>query len=145
MQSHHYEHAHTLLDTDVLESAICIGENGYLILRLEDNLDLQSIKPDLDFLETSSGRSLRITSAQSNSSMIDYSLRYFAPKYGVKEDPATGSANMIAAHFWRERFNQTNFCCYQAPARGGIIYSKFKNDELWVGGKVTMLADLYNR
>lgn len=116
-----------------------MGKDGYLILRLQDDTNLTVIQPNLELLEQTTNRALIVTSAQTTDPDIDYQIRYFAPQYGVKEDSATGSANEVAAHFWRKRLNKVEMRCYQASNAGGQIYIKNDGSGLWIGGQVKPL------
>lgn len=135
-----YPHSQALLGRDFLESAACMGSEGYLIVRVDDDLDIREIEPNLSVLEATTNKALILTSRQTQDSGINYSLRYFAPQYGVPEDPATGSANEVAAQFWFSRINTQTLKCYQASASGGTIYAeKDENGHIWIGGKVVAL------
>ena len=46
--------------------------------------------------------------------------RYFAPAYGIPEDPVTGSAHCTIGPYWRERLGATVFA-EQASPRGGDL------------------------
>lgn len=131
--------AEELVDADISETAASMGENGYLIIRLHDNTDLTEIQPNLALLQQCTTRALIITSAHTADPNVDYQIRYFAPQYGVLEDSATGSANEIAAHFWRKKLSGDEMCCYQASAAGGKIYVHDDDNRLWIGGRARRL------
>ena len=46
--------------------------------------------------------------------------RYFAPAYGIPEDPVTGSAHCAIGPFWRNDLGAT-LSAEQASARGGEL------------------------
>lgn len=49
----------------------------------------------------------------------DFVLQYFAPSYGIPEDPATGANHCILAPFWAGRLGKRRLVAHQASARGG--------------------------
>ena len=66
--------------------------------------------------------------------------RYFAPAYGIPEDPVTGSAHCALGPFWAERLGRTRLVCRQASARGGLVRVEVRGDRVLLGGQaVTVL------
>jgi PhzF family phenazine biosynthesis protein len=51
----------------------------------------------------------------------DMVSRFFAPYYGVPEDPVTGSAHCALTPFWAGRLGKKTLLAYQASARGGEL------------------------
>jgi PhzF family phenazine biosynthesis protein len=51
----------------------------------------------------------------------DMVSRFFAPYYGVPEDPVTGSAHCALTPFWAKRLNKKTLKARQASARGGDL------------------------
>jgi len=52
---------------------------------------------------------------------VDYCYRFFAPYYGVDEDPVTGSANCTLGPLWAERLDKTELSAAQLSRRGGEL------------------------
>jgi predicted PhzF superfamily epimerase YddE/YHI9 len=51
----------------------------------------------------------------------DMVSRFFAPYYGVPEDPVTGSAHCALTPFWAKRVGRKTLLARQASARGGDL------------------------
>ncbi len=51
----------------------------------------------------------------------DMVSRFFAPYYGVPEDPVTGSAHCALTPFWAKRLGRKTLLARQASARGGDL------------------------
>ena len=51
----------------------------------------------------------------------DMVSRFFAPYYGVPEDPVTGSAHCALTPFWAKRLGKKTLLARQASARGGDL------------------------
>jgi predicted PhzF superfamily epimerase YddE/YHI9 len=65
---------------------------------------------------------------------VDVSIRVFAPRLGVAEDPVTGSA-MCAIAPWRvEKVGSPTVSVRQASARGGVMFSRLFEHNVEVAG-----------
>ena len=87
-----------------------------------------------------------IVTAQATTPGFDFVSRFFAPRLGVPEDPATGSAHCSLAPFWAKRLGKTIMTGYQASKRGGVVGVELKGDRVLLKGKavttlVGVLAD----
>ncbi len=70
-------------------------------------------------LEVKAG-SLQAT-AQGDGKPYDFVSRFFAPHFGVPEDPVTGSAHSALVPFWAHRLNKKTLRARQVSARGGNL------------------------
>lgn len=84
------------------------------IKALKLNDDLENI-----LLEVKAG-SLQAT-AQGDGEPYDFVSRFFAPHFGVPEDPVTGSAHGALVPFWAKRLNKKTLKARQLSARGGDL------------------------
>lgn len=50
--------------------------------------------------------------------------RYFAPKLGIPEDPATGAIHCALVPFWADRLSKPAIRAYQASKRGGEMVGR---------------------
>ncbi|HXL71582.1 MAG TPA: PhzF family phenazine biosynthesis protein [Rhizomicrobium sp.] len=76
--------------------------------------DLENI-----LLEVKAG-SLQAT-AQGDGKPYDFVSRFFAPHFGVPEDPVTGSAHSALVPFWANRLDKKTMKARQISARGGDL------------------------
>ncbi len=53
--------------------------------------------------------------------LTDVVSRYFAPSFGIDEDPVTGSAHCDLAPYWCARLGRDEFSAQQVSARGGEL------------------------
>jgi predicted PhzF superfamily epimerase YddE/YHI9 len=65
---------------------------------------------------------------------VDVSLRVFAPRLGLSEDPVTGSAMCALAPWWAQRTGSPTLSAHQASARGGVMYSRLFERNVEVAG-----------
>ena len=70
-----------------------------------------------------------------NNEDIDYVLRYFSPKYGIDEDPVTGSAQTLLVPYWQQKTNKTTFNVRQISARGGKLMCRDAGERVLIAGK----------
>ena len=81
--------------------------------------DVRALAPDVRALAlTPAGV---IVTAPSDGAPFDFVSRYFAPYWGIPEDPVTGSAHCALAPYWADRLGRTRLKAYQASRRGGEL------------------------
>jgi PhzF family phenazine biosynthesis protein len=82
-----------------------------------------------------------IITAPSSRAGLDFVSRYFSPKYGIDEDPVTGSAHTLLVPYWQEVMGQDVFHAMQISKRGGKLYCRAEGDRVKIGGQaVTFFA-----
>jgi len=84
--------------------------------------DVRGLRPDFRRLAEACG-SVRgvIATAKSNDPRYDFVSRYFAPGFGIDEDPVTGSAHCCLGPYWSVKLEKTELTGYQASSRGGVV------------------------
>ena len=119
-----------------------VGRNrmDYLVL-LEKEADVWGLKPDITRLASVEARGVIVTApAEGGESGYDFVSRFFAPRYGVNEDPVTGSAHCCLGPFWQRRLGASSLTGYQASARGGLVRVKVAGERVALAGQaVTVL------
>ena len=65
----------------------------------------------------------------------DYVYRFFAPRQGIPEDPATGSANCTLVPYWAARLGKTELVAKQLSARGGDLRCTLQGDRVLIAGR----------
>ena len=67
--------------------------------------------------------------------------RYFAPAFGIDEDPVTGSAHCALAPYWAERLGRPTLTARQVSKRGGTLEVTVDGDRVRLTGHaVTVLS-----
>lgn len=66
---------------------------------------------------------------------IDYVSRFFAPKAGIPEDPATGSAQCVLMPYWAARLGRQRLVSRQISARGGAFECELAGERVKIGGR----------
>ena len=106
---------------------------AYLVLVDDENI-LLSLQPDFSVLAGLNGVGVIVT-AESDDEKYDFVSRFFAPSYGIDEDPVTGMAHCALAPFWAQRLGKNNMLAYQASNRGGEIRIKLLEDRVLLSGE----------
>jgi PhzF family phenazine biosynthesis protein len=70
---------------------------------------------------------------------VDFVSRYFAPGFGIPEDPVTGSANCTLAPYWAARLGKPQLRARQVSRRGGEITCALAGDRVHIGGKARLV------
>ena len=69
---------------------------------------------------------------------VDFVSRFFAPKAGIDEDPATGSSHCTLVPYWASRLGRTSLHALQLSRRGGEFFCRTDGDRVRIaGGTVT--------
>lgn len=114
------------------------GGIAMVMLLFDDEEEIRSIAPDFAALEKLPFDSFVVTSPGTQS---DFVSRFFAPRFGIPEDPVTGGAHCALIPFWAERLGKQKLHARQLSARGGELFCELNGDRVRIGGH----ARLYMR
>lgn len=136
-----------------------VGWNGsdYLV-ELDSDEMVRALKPDFAALGSIGTRGVIATAAASNGGgspspkggasgagsepavAYDFISRFFAPAFGIDEDPVTGSAHCALGPYWGQKLGKDEVVGYQASPRGGVVRIALRGDRVALTGKaVTIL------
>lgn len=103
-----------------------------LLLVFNSEKDILKLKPDFMSIAGATKRGIICTA---RSDEYDFVSRFFAPSVGIDEDPVTGSAHTMLIPYWARQLKKTNMVARQLSKRGGILYCKYLDDRVEIGGK----------
>ena len=103
-----------------------------LIVVFEHEADVEEAAPDFSQLLQLDLRGVAITA---RSRQYDFVARFFAPKYGIPEDPVTGSAYTQLAPYWVSKLGAKRFRVKQVSPRGGELTCEVVGDRVLISGK----------
>jgi PhzF family phenazine biosynthesis protein len=72
---------------------------------------------------------------------VDFVSRYFAPNYGVDEDPVTGSAHCVLTPYWAARLGKEQLLARQISARGGELTCTLRGDRVTLAGHAVLYLE----
>lgn len=101
------------------------------IIVFENEEDVINAKPDMQVLKALDLRGVCITAA---SHKYDFVTRFFAPNYGIEEDPVTGSAFTQLVSYWGEELGKDMLHAKQVSARGGEVTCRIIGDRVEIRG-----------
>ncbi|MBL7128270.1 MAG: PhzF family phenazine biosynthesis protein [Ignavibacteria bacterium] len=112
---------------------------GYYIFEVESEDIVINTKPDFSALKKITDCGVIVTS-KSFSKEFDFVSRFFAPAYGINEDPVTGSAHCVLGPYWMKKLNKNNMRAFQASKRGGVLSIRVEDERVYIAGEaVTVL------
>ncbi len=113
------------------------GDRQYLV-ECESEDVVRQARPRFDLLRLV--QPSFILTARSASPDYDIVSRFFAPWWGIDEDPVTGVAHCSLATYWSRRLGRTSLVAYQASARGGTVHVRIDRERAFLSGQaVTVL------
>lgn len=108
-----------------------------LVVELDDEAKVRNFKPDFNKIQQIA-KALLITAKGTGE--FDMVSRFFAPGYGVNEDPVTGSAHCCLTPYWSKKLQKNELTAFQASKRGGVLKLKMDGERVKLIGKaVTVL------
>ena len=110
---------------------VCLKAKDYIVV-FESERQIIQAKPNYSLLTDLGLRGVAIT-AQSQS--CDFITRFFAPKYGINEDPVTGSAFTQLAPYWASVMKKQQFSAKQVSSRGGEVKCRLQGDRVKIAGQ----------
>ena len=87
------------------------------------------------FRPASAGSDWVIVTAPGGDGEVDFVSRFFAPKFGVDEDPVTGSAHCSLTPFWAARLGKTTLEARQVSRRGGRLQCTLSGERVILRGR----------
>ena len=114
---------------DILPIA-CYKAMDYVLV-FENEHDIIHACPDMQKLKELDLRGLIITA---QSQKYDFVTRFFAPKYGIDEDPVTGSAFTQLVPYWSKVLKKEAFHAKQVSKRGGEVFCEIKGERVLLAG-----------
>ena len=96
---------------------------------------IETMQPDFGKVCKLDGQGLIVSSS---SQKYDFVSRYFCPKYGINEDPVTGSAHTSLIPYWSNVLNKKILNAKQISKRGGEIFCENLEDRVLIGGNAVL-------
>jgi PhzF family phenazine biosynthesis protein len=109
----------------------CLKSEDFVVV-FEHEIDIKEANPNLEQLKKLDLRGVIITA---KSTRYDFVARFFAPKYGIPEDPVTGSAYTQLAPYWASKTGLKQFSVKQLSSRGGELTCEIIDDRVLISGK----------
>jgi PhzF family phenazine biosynthesis protein len=115
-----------------------LGKEPVEVLRSEDYVgvfsaenDIRDLHPDFETLKELDLRGVAVTARGKN---VDFVSRFFAPRYGINEDPVTGSAHCSLTPYWARTLHKRDLHAHQVSKRGGELFCRDCGDRVKISG-----------
>jgi PhzF family phenazine biosynthesis protein len=114
------------------------GSEEDLLVVLEDEDAVRGVRPDFRALGRIEGRGVVVTARGERS---DFVSRFFAPRFGVDEDPVTGSAHCVLTPYWATVLGKNDLHALQVSSRGGELFCKHAGERVRISGRATLYLE----
>lgn len=101
----------------------------------ENEEEILNLQPDFKKVIDLTGQGLIVTAPGLHH---DFVSRYFCPKYGINEDPVTGSAHTTLIPYWSDKLGSKKLLAKQVSIRGGELYCENKHERVLIGGNAVL-------
>lgn len=99
---------------------------------------VRAIRPDQALLAQLDLRGVIITAPGVE---VDFVSRFFAPKFGIPEDPVTGSAHCALTPYWATKLGKNRLIARQISKRGGRLACEFNGGRVTLSGSAITFMD----
>jgi PhzF family phenazine biosynthesis protein len=107
-----------------------LAADDYLAV-FDDEATIRAITPNQALLSQLDLRGVIVTAPGSD---VDFVSRFFAPKFGIPEDPVTGSAHCALAPYWARKLGKSLLSAKQLSRRGGDLICEVKTNRVLLSG-----------
>lgn len=117
------------------------GGRDYLAV-FADAAEVRALRPDPRRLAELDRHGVIVTApGGAEDGDVDFVSRFFVPKFGVDEDPVTGSAHCSLTPFWAARLGKATLEARQVSRRGGRLQCTLAGERVILRGRaVTYMA-----
>ncbi len=109
-----------------------LASNYYLVVYGSAE-EVIGVRPNFDVLSRLDRGRIIITAPAED---VDFVSRFFAPAFGIDEDPVTGSAHCTLIPYWSRRLGKTSLHARQVSPRGGELWCEDRGERVWIAGHV---------
>ncbi len=103
--------------------------NYYAIF--DHEAQVRALNPDFRLLARLHPLGVSVSAPGENA---DFVSRYFAPSFGIPEDPVTGSTHCALIPYWAQRLGKLKLHARQVSERGGDLFCEDRGDRVIISG-----------
>lgn len=94
---------------------------------------VRDLQPDFGALALASPQAIILTAPGDDG--CDFVSRFFAPNFGIDEDPVTGSAHCTLIPYWASRLGRNVLRARQVSPRGGELWCEARGERVIIAGR----------
>lgn len=110
----------------------------YHLVTYDAEAAVRALRPNFQALRTVEARAVIVAAPGDEA---DFVSRFFAPAFGLDEDPVTGSAHCTLIPFYAQRLCKRTFHARQVSARGGELYCEHHGDRVTIAGEAILYLE----
>lgn len=114
-----------------------LAARDYLAL-YETEEEVRALRPDMARV-AALDRHAVIASAPGKS--CDFVSRFFAPAWGIAEDPVTGSSHCTLVPYWAARLGKDRLSARQVSSRGGELFCELRGPRVRIAGRAALFLE----
>jgi len=132
-----------VLGSGTIEDCVLSRKLKMLLIRLKSKEEVIALKPDFTRLgnieKLYSNRDFIVTARSTDE--FDFVSRFFAPGFGINEDPVTGSAHTVLAPYWSEILHKKAMKACQVSLRKGILGLEIHGERVFITGNAIVILE----
>ncbi|TKV95409.1 hypothetical protein SEVIR_9G361400v4 [Setaria viridis] len=118
----------TLSGVSVINELQAVSAFSDFIVEVSSCDEVDNVRPNIAELVQCPGRGIAITGPAREGSSYDFVTRFFAPKYGINEDPVCASVHCSLAPYWGKKLGKQNMTAFMASPRSGTLYLQWDEE-----------------
>ena len=115
-------------------SPVEVVDAPYWMAVLESEAQVRALRPE--FARLAQLAKAVIVTAPGDE--VDFVSRFFAPTYGIDEDPVTGSAHCTLVPYWSRKLGRRELAARQVSARGGELRCVDRGERVDIAGEAAL-------
>ena len=108
------------------------------VVVFDDEAAVRGLQPDFARLRRIRRRGVCATAPGDE---VDFVSRFFAPRFGIDEDPVTGSAHCQLTPYWAARLGKSELRARQVSPRGGEVLCELRGDRVLLSGSAVLFSE----
>lgn len=125
---------HRAIGMRPLETARVKGDEDFLVV-VESAQAVRTMELSYPALYNMKAKGIVVTAEAGPGDECDFVCRYFAPGWGLPEDPVTGSIHTFLVPFWSKRLGRSDLVSHQVSERGGVLRCRHLGDRVEMAGR----------
>ena len=121
----------------VKRAQVLASEEDLLVILMDED-SVHTVRPDFRALAQIESRGVIITAKGEGS---DFVSRFFAPRFGIDEDPVTGSAHCVLTPYWANVLGKNDLHALQVSTRGGELFCSYVGERVKISGRATLYLE----
>lgn len=115
-----------------------VWESHDLMAVYDSEEDVRRLEPAMDRVAALDGFAVIATAPGREA---DFVSRFFAPRQGIPEDPATGRAHCTLTPYWARRLGKPKLHAVQLSRRGGELFCEDRGERVAIAGQAVQFLE----